>query len=307
MITSIFNKSKAINLAIVFIIISIACAVSYFNINGNVVTANSIFIFLGFVLASYFSLLILNFVTTKNNLTKTTNFEIVLYGLFLLLFPQTTTNLNLVLANIFLLFGVRRLLSLRLQSQTKKKLFDAAFWLTIVAVCYSWTVLFLVLIPIAVHLFCENKLRNWLVPVAGSASVFIIAYSIFLLLKDSLIEFLNKGFSLSLDFSMYNTAPFLIGLTLLLAFGIWSFFFYSKSFNRKKKALRPSFNLIAFMILLSFLVVIVAPDKTGGELLFMFAPLAIIIASYIETVKEAWFKELFFAAFFIVPIVLLIL
>ena len=50
-----------------------------------------------------------------------------------------------------------------------------------------------------------------------------------------------------------------------------------------------------------------APQKNGSELLFLFAPLAVIITNYIETIEEKWFKELFLGLLVVIPIVLLVL
>ena len=52
---------------------------------------------------------------------------------------------------------------------------------------------------------------------------------------------------------------------------------------------------------------ILSEEKTSGEFVFLFAPLAIIITNYIETIEENWFKELFLSVLVIAPIVLLFL
>ena len=73
------------------------------------------------------------------------------------------------------------------------------------------------------------------------------------------------------------------------------------------KTLKPGFKIIQTMFLVSWALVIVAPEKDGSEFLFLFAPLAIIITNYLETIKEKWFREVFLATFIVIPIVLLTL
>ncbi|TBN00172.1 hypothetical protein EYD45_14625 [Hyunsoonleella flava] len=211
------------------------------------------------------------------------------------------------MANIFLLFSLRRLISLRSQKNVKKKLFDAAFWIAIATLCYSWAALFFLLIPIAIFLYTDNKLRNWLIPITALIAVMLIAFSVCFFLKYDLIAHILNGFQMSFDFSVYNTVQFLVVLTVLLSFGFWSLLFYIKNINFQKKALRPAFYIIIWTTVLSFCLLIIAPKKTGGEFLFMFAPLSIIISTYIEIIREKWFKEVFFSILLLVPVVLLFL
>ena len=307
MITSIFSKSKPINLIIVFFIIGVACLVAFFKIQNNTISLHTILNISILFLGTYFTILVLNFVSGKNNLTQTNNFEIVLYGLFLLMIPQTTGSLKLIFANIFLLFSLRRLISLRSQKEVKKKLFDAAFWTTIAALFYSWAALFFILIPVTIFLYTDGKLRNWLIPITGIVAVLLISYSICFLMHYNLVLHIVDGFKISFDFSVYNTTQFLIGLTLLLSFGLWSLLFYIKNIKLKKKAFRPAFYIIIWTVILSFLILAIAPRKSGSEFLFMFAPLAIIISSYIEIIREKWFKEVFFSILLLVPIIVLFL
>jgi len=307
MITSIFSKSKPINLIIVFFIIGVACLVTFFKIQNNTISLHTILNISILFLGTYFTILVLNFVSGKNNLTQTNNFEIVLYGLFLLMIPQTTGSLKLIFANIFLLFSLRRLISLRSQKEVKKKLFDAAFWTTIAALFYSWAALFFILIPVTIFLYTDGKLRNWLIPITGIVAVLLISYSICFLMHYNLVLHIVDGFKISFDFSVYNTTQFLIGLTLLLSFGLWSLLFYIKNIKLKKKAFRPAFYIIIWTVILSFLILAIAPRKSGSEFLFMFAPLAIIISSYIEIIREKWFKEVFFSILLLVPIIVLFL
>lgn len=307
MITSIFNKSKPINFIIAFFIIALACFISFFKVESNIITFNRFLIFSVLFLGVYFSMLVLNFVSGKNSLTQTNSFEIILYGAFLLMVPQTTASLTLTLANILLLFSLRRLISLRSLKNVKKKLFDAAFWITLSTLFYSWAVLFLLLIPVAIYLYTDNKLRNWLIPITGIITVLLISYCICFFMNFDLTNYVLNGFKVSFDFSNYNTPRFLVALTLLFSFGLWSLLFYIKNIKLKKKGLRPAFYLIIWTVIVSFLILIIAPKKSGGEFLFMFAPLALIISTYVEVIREKWFKEVFFSILLVVPVILLFL
>ncbi len=59
--------------------------------------------------------------------------------------------------------------------------------------------------------------------------------------------------------------------------------------------------------MLATAIAIITPNKNGSEMLFLFAPLSVIIMNYIETITDNWFKNSFLALLIIAPIVLLVL
>ncbi|MBC3758476.1 hypothetical protein H7U19_08680 [Hyunsoonleella sp. SJ7] len=307
MITSIFRKSKPVNLIIVFFLIGLACSIFTFNSAKHSFSSAKVVHMLLCLGISFFSVLILNFVSSKNNLTKHNSFEIVLYGFFLLLIPQTTGSISVMLSNVFLLFSLRRMISLRSQKSVLKKLFDTSFWIAIATLFHPWAILFFILLPIAILLYTENKLRNWLVPLTAIIAVLLIAYCVCFFIDFDLMGYYFNGFLVSFDFTNYNTTPFLIATTLLFSFGLWSSLFYIRSIREKKKSLRPAFNLVMITVVISFLIVILSPNKQGSEFLFMYAPLAIIVSNYIEVINEKWFREVFLSILVLMPFVLLIL
>ncbi|GAA3656836.1 DUF6427 family protein [Flavivirga jejuensis] len=256
----------------------------------------------------YISVFLLNFIVSKNNLTMENNsYEILLFSLFLLLIVHTTSNTNIICANFFVLLGLRRIMSLRSQKNVEKKLFDAAFWIAIAALFYFWSILFFALILITLVLYPENKLRHWIIPFLGIVTVFVISVSVSIIVYDSFFEIFNISSTINYDFSSYNSIKYLVAITLLLSFGIWSSIFYLQNIKKKKKAFRASFKIIIAAVIIAFLIVLQAPEKSGSEFLFMFAPLAIIIANYIEVIQEKWFKEVFLALLILVPFITLLL
>ena len=70
---------------------------------------------------------------------------------------------------------------------------------------------------------------------------------------------------------------------------------------------RAPFKIVILAALIGFLIMVPAYEKNGSEFLFLFAPLSIIIANYIEVIQDKWFKEVFLSILIIVPFVLLTL
>ena len=121
MIASVFNKSKPINFVIVFFILVIAFTAANVNFFTEGFSISDFFNNTALFFTCYFSVLLLHFIVNKNNLSKNNHFQILLFSLFFLLFPESTINGNFLIANIFILFGLRRILSLRSQIRIKKK------------------------------------------------------------------------------------------------------------------------------------------------------------------------------------------
>ncbi|MDD7885904.1 DUF6427 family protein [Flavivirga sp. 57AJ16] len=307
MITSIFSKSKSINFIIVFFITLLAFIIARIESINEPITWLFVLKQIVLLFVCYSSILLLNFITSKNNLTKRNNYEILLFSLFLLLIVHATSHTAIVLSNFFILLGLRRIVSLRSEKEIKKKLFDAAFWIAIASVFYFWAILFFALILIALILYTDNKLRHWIIPFLAVATVFVISISISIIVYDRFFEIFNIPLGISYDFSNYNSVKYMVAITLLLSFGIWSSIFYLRNIKKKKKDFRASFKIIIVSALVAFLIVLQAPEKSGSEFLFMFAPLAIIITNYIEIIQERWFKEVFLSLLIIVPFITLLL
>ncbi len=307
MITSIFSKSKSINFIIVFSITLLAFAMARLKLVNEPMPIELILKQIVLLVVCCVFILLLSFIAIKNSLTLKNNYEILLFSLFLLLISPTTSNSDIILSNFFVLLGLRRIMSIRSQTSVKKKLFDAAFWISIASLCYFWAILFFPLILVSLVLYTDKKLRNWIIPFVGVVTVFVIAVGVSVIVYDDFLKVFRTLPRMSYDFSSYNSAPYLVAITLLMSFGIWSSIFYLNNIKKKKRAFRASFKIIIVAALIAFLIVIQAPDKDGSEFLFLFAPLAIIITNYIEIIREHWFKEIFFSLLIIVPFITLLL
>jgi len=307
MIASIFSKSKPINFLIVFLItFSTFILIKIKMGNGQLNTAYFFKQTLVFFIC-YGSILVLNFIIGRNSLTQKNSYAILLYTLFLVTFPQIMLNSYIVFANFFVLLALRRIISLRSQTNIKKKLFDASFWIAIASLFYFWAILFFVLILASLILYTENKIKNWIIPFVGLAIVFIITISYSIIVYDTFFEAINTSIDFSLNYSSYNNLQFLIAITIFISFGLWSSVFYVINIKKKKKRFKYAFVTIFIALVVACLITFISPKKDGSEFIFMFAPLAIIIANYIETIEDKWFKELFLLVLIALPVLVLVL
>ncbi len=153
----------------------------------------------------------------------------------------------------------------------------------------------------------NNQIKNWIIPFVGLVTVFVVTSCYSLIVHDDFLETFNINPNISFNYITYNTTSYLIAITILFSFGIWSTIFYVRDFKKKRKKFKTSFVVVLLMLITAFVISVIAPRKIGSEFLFLFAPLAIIVANYIETIKETWFKELFVYMLVALPIVVLLL
>ncbi len=307
MITSVFSKSKPINFIIVFLIALIAFVITIYKSDVEELSFFTIVKLVMLFIGVCFSILILNFIVEKNNLSLKNNYEILLLSLFCLLIPQTTANAFMVASNCFVLLGLRKVLSLQSKKKVKKKLFDAALLLGVASLLYFWSILFFILIFIAIIYYAEVDVKNWIVPFLGVLTLYIMATAILLLVNEDFFDIDAILPKVSFDLTNYNSIQYIVSITMLVSFGIWSSLFYLKDIRKKKRTYRPSYKIIFAATILATLILIISPEKNGSEFLFLFAPLSIIITNYIETIEDKWFKELFLFCILIVPVLLLII
>lgn len=307
MITSIFNKSKPINYIIVFVITVIAFITARKNLIIDTITIAFVLKQIAILGVCVLTILVFNFIVSKNKLTQTHNFEIVLFSLFLLAIAQATTDVNILISNLLVLLGLRRIISLRSQKNIKNKLFDAALFVAIASVFYFWAILFFITILYSLIVYTNNNIKHWIIPFMGVGAVFSVFVGASVIFYNDLFEIFKASRNVNYDYSPYNSTRYLIAITMLISFGIWSSLFYLESIRRKKKELRGSYKIINMAAILAFVIILLAPNKDGSEFLFLFAPLSLIIINYIEIVEDKWFKEIFLSVLMIGPFLLLML
>ncbi|RBP34654.1 hypothetical protein DFR65_101551 [Oceanihabitans sediminis] len=307
MITSIFSKSKPINFLIVFVITALAfLTIKFKHIDAPV---SSMFIFEQVItfLGLYFSILVLNFIASKNDLTPKSNLEIVLFSFFLLLLPESLFSAKVIWANFFILLAVRRLVSLRTKKRVKAKLFDAAMLIGIAALFYFWAILFFLLIPLILLFHSDDNIKHWVIPFVGLMTLFILCVGASIVMHDGYFRFFKVNHAICLDLSVYNTLQYIVSTAIMLVFGLWSSFSYVSSIKMKTSGLRPGFKVVFAGMFIAVVIILISPNKNGSDFLFLFAPLVIVIANYIELIKQKWIKEVFFSVLLITPIVFLVL
>ena len=302
MITRFFSTSKPIHFVIIILLTFVAFMITRISNFEEDLSLLVILKQIVFYSVALFSIFTLDFLVNKNNLTKKNSYKILLFSLFIVLLPDTLKIDNVLISNLFVLLALRRIISLRTNKKIKRKLFDAAFWIGIATLFNFWTILFFILIIAALIFYSITNFKNWVIPFIGLLTVGIILTSYSIIENNQFVVLSSYFDTIGFDFTTYNAPNLIIGITILASLGLWTLLFYIRNLKNRKRTQRPSHILIIVSFFISVVIILISPNKNGSEFIFMFAPLSIIMANYIESIKEVWLAELFIWILILTPI-----
>ena len=302
MITRFFSTSKPIHFVIIILLTFVAFMITRISNFEEDLSLLVILKQIVFYSVALFSIFTLDFLVNKNNLTKKSSYKILLFSLFIVLLPDTLKIDNVLISNLFVLLALRRIISLRTNKKIKRKLFDAAFWIGIATLFNFWTILFFILIIAALIFYSITNFKNWVIPFIGLLTVGIILTRYSIIENNQFVVLSSYFDTIGFDFTTYNAPNLIIGITILASLGLWTILFYIRNLKNRKRTQRPSHILIIVSFFISVVIILISPNKNGSEFIFMFAPLSIIMANYIESIKEVWLAELFIWILILTPI-----
>lgn len=305
MLTSFFSKSKPINFTLVAVYMLIFYLLARFY-RLDLTSFGSILEEVSVLLLYLLSLAVLNFIAKRNELTQRNAYKAMLFGAFYCMLVQALQNNDVIVANFFILLALRRIISLRTQLHTIKKIFDASLWIFVASLVYFWSILFLLLVFLGILFHVKQNFKYWLVPFLAFLTVFCLATCADLLLNDSFYGFQEWYQPSFFDFSGYSEIEILLPVSLLLALLLWCLFFYINILQKASANIRASHTLVLWSLLISLAVALLGPTKNSSELLFFLAPLAVVCTNYIQALEDNWFKELLLITIILVPPVLYI-
>lgn len=307
MIANFFNKSKPVIIVNLLLLFAIFYLTATFLFN----TTDFSISFLGSVLTTLigfiFMLLTINFILRKNNLTEDNSYAVLIIILLMANFYQTMFHLNLFFTNLLLLFSFRKIYSLKSSLNPKGKLFDAGFWIGISAILYSWSILFLILIYIAMFLYNKITLKNLAIPIIGCLFP-IIGFFTYHYYFESLDVFYSKLIlEYSFDYYVYNNLKYLIPISILVTLLLWSLTFLTPKVLLINNSFKSAFQVIINHLIISTVIVLLAPHKNGSEVFFLLFPSGVIIANLLQKSTSKVFKNLVLYTFFIIAITVYLL
>jgi hypothetical protein len=236
------------------------------------------------------SFFLVNFISLKNALTQNDNYAILLFLVFILLFPSVLNNIKIVLSNVFLLLALRRLISLKTLSSSKEKIFDASFWIFLSAIFHFWSILYIILVFISIIFHSGKEYKNWILPFVSFLCVWIlyIATSLFLFGNYSI----NKAvFQVSFNFFDFKDVYQNMALSLFVSISVLFFASQTIDYQNKPLNMQSSYKQVYFAFLLALGIYVFSANKSNDLLMYTFAPLAILGANMFEKMENSIYKE----------------
>jgi len=298
MITSFFRTSKPLHY-LIFLVLFFAIFVfqSFYNHNINQ-SPISYFTLFGVFFLFLVTFFVYVFIITKNDLTQKNSFAALYLCLFIGIIPQFFLTPIVMLSNLFVLLGLRRIFSLKKNLNTKKKLFDAGFWIALATIFYPWSVLYFVPLFVAILMITSDYFKNTFAVFFGALSVSLTAFLY--------IFFLNKDFDIwlklmpqiNLDLSIYYDLITFFPLAILLTSSLWGI---SSLFNRmvfKTSKSRFVYFILLFALVIGLIIPLVSENKSMADFIFLVFPLAIVMANNTEQTHSQWLPSVFILLLF---------
>lgn len=291
MFASVFDKSKPINFLIVGLAMTLSYCFANFVTSPEVFSIDYFFKKIGLLLIYLLLMVLIDFIVKRNRVNKRNTFAILLFASFTIWFPDIVRNDEILLSGFFILLALRRIISLKSGIDTKKKIFDAAFWICVGSLFFEWSILFLFLVFLAVLFYEANDYRNWLIPIVAMATVYMLATCFFLLTSDSFFNFRHFFPEPNWKFEIGGSWHEFIPLAIFSLFSVVTAIHYVFLIQHASSSMKSSLVLILAILVTSLLVILCSSTETHGEILFFIFPVAIIGANYFETLKRRRFKN----------------
>lgn len=306
MITSVFSKSNPVN----YVVVTLTVILFFIANEWQMISASeALFSFLASmskILMLISSLFIANFVSKRNSLTKDNAFVFLYFGFFIILIPQCLAEIRLISANFFVLLAFRRILSIKSLTATKEKIFDASLWIFVASLFHFWSILFLLLVFVAIFFHVASDYRSWFLPILAFFAVLILFSAFNLMTNASLeIEIYNQ-MQIQFSFLYFKSKVDSAVLVIYLLFSITMLIFYLLNINKKPTSAQNNIFKIILMWLIAIVILVISPQKTNALLLFSLLPTSVFISDFLENAPSNWFKEFVTWVFVIVSVVLFV-
>ena len=236
----------------------------------------------------FLSLLLLHQIDRWNELTDTKNcYSIAFFSIFVVLFPTLFDKVKLVGANLLIIVALWRVLTLKTGEGIPQKLFDTSLLIICAGLLHPWALIFLLNVWISLLFYGAEKRRYWFIPLLAIITVSILLGAILLILQepfpiDDFTNLITSDINNLLNFSSHSIATTIavcsLALLLLVALAVYYF--------------RSVYHSITTLVVIQFLWIGLIVVFLSKEVIYTFAPIAILFALYVEKIRVWWLKEI---------------
>lgn len=275
-----------------FAMVLVLYGIVHFFVLDKVNSPETLFLQLLLVAVLLFSIFVADFIIKRNKITAPNSFTILFYALFIAIFPETLTDAKAILCSLFLLLATRRLISLRSSKETKPKVFDATLWVFIASLFYKWAVLYLLMVFVVIYIYEPKSLRNWLVPLVGLFTFFMITYCILVLAKNTDFIWKHYRFELQLNAEYFTTWSNSIKLVTYIGITLVASIFAFLKLGKSGLGQIVTMRIIGLSFIIGLLVKVLSVSPDSHPILLTFFPASIFMTNYVESIKKVNYKEI---------------
>ncbi len=288
MIANFFKKTKPINSIFIGVLFLVYYILFLIFINTTPFSFMELLkkvAFLPLFLTLFF---LIRFINRKNHLSGMNSYVLLFLAILFGIFPETMNVGNVFISHIALLLGFRRLYSIKSNKSVKEKIFDFGFWVGIASLFYMWSSIFFLLIFVALIELKKNQTRNFLIPIVGFITPLFLVFTYYFMTNGTEVFFDKLIFEYNID---YLSHSIIYSTSILLILAIIAIIYISIKINTLAHELKAVWIQIVIHVLLGIVAFLFAPVKDNSSLLFLFFPLSIILANYVELIPETFRKE----------------
>ncbi len=300
MLANFLNKSKPINFIgmLIFFIVGLLYTIFYDGFTSGKLLKSAILIL--FFLSNFF---VFNFINNKNSLTFDNSYAYFFFVLLMLSFSTVLIEYLILIKTFIYLLFLRKIYSLRSSKKTIEKFFDSGFWLGILFILEPFTIVFLVLIYIAIYIHNKITIQSLFVPIIGFITPLIIYFTY--LYGYNKLDIFTKLFEFDFIYNIefYRQTKYLWIINGILFFTFLSIITKSIKALSINNTFRKNWILLLINFTISFVFLSYLPDKNGSELVYIFLPTAIILANGIELIQKKIIKDSILYLFLVATIV----
>ncbi len=300
MLASVFSKTKPIN----YIILTglLVFVYVFYQLTSVSLQQISLFNFVEYTVELVLLLLMMylsQFIVARNRLVRDHAYVPLLFVCFILFFPSLLSNIQLIVSNYFIMLALRRIFSLHSLKKSKEKIFDASLWILVASLFHFWSILFFILLFVAIFSLVQKDFRNWLLPLLAFIPV-LIGLVLYSQISDtSLVHWLEGRFQISLNFIYFENVYANLALAIFASISVLFFVAETLSLGQKAYNMQNTYKKILLTFVIGVGIYIISGDKSNEMLVFSFFPLAILGGNYIDLIPQKWRQEAVVCSVFI--------
>ncbi|QOD60063.1 hypothetical protein H9I45_12015 [Polaribacter haliotis] len=173
-------------------------------------------------------------------------------------------------------------------------MFDSGFWLAILFFIEPFSAMFALLIYVATYVHHKITIHTLFAPIVGFSAPLIIYYAYSLWVNEVSIFTNLFIFNQFNEISFYTENNFYWIVIAIITLTFIAYFLKTPKALSVNNSFKKNWIILTFHILISIFFVLLIPEKTGVEFLFLIFPASIIVANGIEMVKNDLIKNAVF-------------